>query len=144
MASFCEISKFSKNAIFAIFWEFLVLVVLDSKRHKKCQKMKIFQIHVLYNPTMLSNTQDDDLWSWDRILRSIENHKIFHIFQKICNFGWKMTLSYDFQYFLKYDLMIINHHCGYLEASLGYKEREFEKVSYFDIFCAFLNPKRPT
>ena len=40
MASFCEISKFSKNAIFATFWEFLVLVVLDSKRHKKCQKKK--------------------------------------------------------------------------------------------------------
>ena len=47
MASFCEISKFSKNAIFAIFWEFLVLVVLDSKRHKKCQNMKIFEIDVL-------------------------------------------------------------------------------------------------
>ena len=43
MISFCENSKFSKNAIFAIFWDFLMLVVVDSKRHKKYQKWNFFK-----------------------------------------------------------------------------------------------------
>ena len=42
-----------------------------------------------------------------------------------------MMLPYDFQCFLKYDLMIINHHPGYLKASLGCKERELENCDVF-------------
>ena len=55
-----------------------------------------------------------------------------------------MTFAFDFQFYLKSDLIAIKCHPGYLKASLGYEEFKFEKFFIFDNFYAFLRPKRPT
>ena len=43
----CKNLKFSKNAIFTNFSDFLMMVVLDAKRHKNVWKSEIFQKYVL-------------------------------------------------------------------------------------------------
>ena len=70
---FVKIRIFPKNAIFAIFGIFWMLVVSVAKKHKNCQKYENFEKQALYIPKMLLDTQNDIPWSLYSILCKIEN-----------------------------------------------------------------------
>ena len=50
----------------------------------------------------------------------------------------------NFQTHVKFNIVIVTCHSGYLGISLGCKEPVFENFHVFDHFYAFLQPKRPT
>ena len=56
LSAHVKIWIFQKNAIFAFFSDFLMLVVLDAKRHKNVWKCEFFQKHVLCSSMMLPDT----------------------------------------------------------------------------------------
>ena len=77
-------------------------------------------------------------------MNKIKIQTILRFCNKTAQIEVKKTFSYNFEFHLEVDVLIKKWNPLYLEASLGSKERVFEKFQIFHDFCAFLSPKRPT
>ena len=131
-----KIRKFPTYVLFTIFWDFLMLVVLDAKIPENGKKCQHFGKCVLCLPKMLVDTHDDFLWCLDQILIKIEN-------RRNCTFSSKFTFFGENWIFLWFSILIkiwSKHHkksSCVSTSTFGEQITHFPKFWYFYHFFGY-------